>query len=637
MCGICGKIYFDTQRRVESSLLEKMRDALVHRGPDESGIYVDGHVGLGHRRLSIIDLSTGQQPMSNIRKDLWIVYNGEVYNFPQRRIELEKKGYTFRTHSDTEVILHLYDEYGTECVKYLRGMFAIAIWDVRAQRLFLARDRVGQKPLFYHLTDAALSFSSEIKSLLQDRSVQREVDFEALYHYLTYQYVPPPLTMFQGIMKLPPACRLVCEGGVITTERYWDLQYSPKVRMDEHEMLEQVEDVLHDAVRMRMISDVPVGAFLSGGIDSSLVVALMSQYSDQPIETFSIGFHEKEFNELPYARLVAQQYNTRHHELIVEPDAVEILPKLVWHFDEPFGDPSAIPSFYLAELTSQHVKVALNGDGGDESFAGYERYAGCRLVNYYRALPLTLRKRILRPFFDRVYDTARTQTALPAPCRSFLRRLRFLNELSLEKPEYHYARTMTIFEKHRKLNILTDELREHVASLDSLAYMMQYLHADHVEDAIDQMLYSDVMTYLPGDLLVKVDRMTMAHSLEGRSPFLDHKLMELVATLPAHVKARRTKLKQLLKKIASHWLPPKILLRKKQGFGVPLGQWFRHELRDMLHETFSPSLLVQDGIFSEAGLQRILQEHQNGQLDHRHRIWLLLNLEIWYRSVIRQA
>ncbi len=637
MCGICGKIYFDAQQQVEPSLLEKMCDAISHRGPDESGIHVAGHVGLGHRRLSIIDLSTGQQPMCNARKDLWIVYNGEVYNFAQLRVDLERKGYEFQTHSDTEVIIHLYDEYGTDCVNYLRGMFAFGIWDARNQRIFLVRDRVGQKPLFYHITDGAISFASEIKSLLQDPTVQREMDFEAMYHYLTYQYVPPPLTMFKGIHKLPPAHSLVCERGTVSIEQYWDLRYVPKVQMAEREILENVEAVLHEAVRLRMIGDVPLGAFLSGGIDSSLVVALMSQYSDRPIKTFSIGFQEKEFNELPYARLVAQQYGTEHHEFIVEPNAVEVLPKLVWHFDEPFGDFSAIPSFYLAEVTSQHVKVALNGDGGDESFVGYERYLGYKLVRYYRNLPATMRERVLGPLFDRLHRAAVEQTKFPAQFRSLLRRIRLLNELSLEKQEYQYARTLTIFQEQRKLELLTDGLREQLVNLNSLEYMLQYFRADNAGHFTDQMLFSDVMTYLPGDLLVKMDRMTMAHSLEGRSPFLDHQLMELMATVSPHTKARGIRLKVLLKKIAKNWLPPEILSRKKQGFGVPLGQWFRHELREMLHDTLSPSLLVRDGIFREAGLQRILQEHQRGQFDHRHRIWLLLNLEIWYRSFIRHA
>lgn len=637
MCGICGKVFFDAHRLVEPSLLKKMCDVIHHRGPDDSGIHLAGNVGLGHKRLSIIDLSTGHQPMCNARKDLWIVFNGEIYNFPQLRLELEQKGYEFQTHSDTEVIIHLYDEYGKECVKYLRGMFAFAIWDTRNQRLFLARDRVGQKPLFYHISEGAMSFASEIKSLLQEREVQREIDFEAMYHYLTYQYVPPPRTMFKGIHKLPPAHSLLCERGVVTVERYWDLHYVPKVQINEREIHEVVETALQEAIRLRMISDVPLGAFLSGGIDSSLVVAMMAQYTSKPVKTFSIGFHEKEFNELPYARLVAQRYNTEHYEFIVEPNAVEVLPELVWHFDEPFGDPSAIPSFYLAEVTSQHVKVALNGDGGDESFVGYERYLGYQLVNYYRRLPSKMRERVLMPLLDFLYKATREQKTFPSQFHTFFRRIRFLNELSLEEREYQYARTMTIFETQRKLDILTDGLREHLAPLDSLEYMLQYFDADNAGHFTDRMLYSDVMTYLPGDLLVKVDRMTMAHGLEGRSPFLDHKLMELVATLPPHMKARGTRLKMLLKKIAGNWLPPKILSRKKQGFGVPLGQWFRHELRDMLHDTLSPSLLVQDGIFKEAGLLRILQEHQRGQVDHRHRIWLLLNLEIWYRTFIRQV
>jgi asparagine synthase (glutamine-hydrolysing) len=636
MCGICGKIYFDPQENVNESLIRNMCESLQHRGPDESGHYVDKNVGLGHRRLSIIDLSTGQQPMCNSRNDIWIVFNGEIYNFQELREDLQQRGYTFLTASDTEVIIHLYNKYGTSCVNYLRGMFAFAIWDTRNQRLFLARDRVGQKPLFYTLQNNSLAFASEIKALLQDKTVKRALDLEAMYHYLTYQYVPPPATMFKHIYKLPPAHTLLCENGRITLNRYWDLRYVPKAQMNEEEIIERLLHLLQESVKLRMISDVPLGAFLSGGIDSSLVVAMMSQFSSQPVKTFSIGFKEKDFNELPYARLVAEQYQTDHQEFIVEPNAVDVLPKLVWHFDEPFGDYSAIPTFYVAKMTSQCVKVALNGDGGDESFAGYERYLGFKIVRYYCQLPHKIRAAFLAPLLHKFSEKAQYSHIL-AFLYPHLRRFKFLNDLSLETPQYLYTRTMTIFQNNLKLELLSDDVRNRLERLNSLDYMLQYFYTTHADHFTDQMLYSDIMTYLPGDLLVKVDRMTMAHSLEGRSPFLDHKLMEFVATIPPQLKLHNTQLKFILKKIGKAYLPDKILFRKKQGFGVPLGKWFRHELHDMVYDICLSSNLIREGIFKKATVQRILQEHQNGTMDHRHHIWLLLNLELWFRMFIRNG
>ncbi|MBD3306531.1 asparagine synthase (glutamine-hydrolyzing) [candidate division KSB3 bacterium] len=623
VCGICGKIVRDPHAQIAEADIRRMCAVLRHRGPDESGVHVQGQFGLGHQRLSIIDLTTGQQPMCNARRDLWIVFNGEIYNFAELRADLETQGYRFRSQSDTEVILHLYDAYGLACVHHLRGMFAFGIWDARAQRLVLVRDRVGQKPLFYRLTDESIAFASEIKALLEDRTVPRALNLTAMHHYLTYQYVPPPETMFQGILKLPPAHTLLWEGGKVRLERYWQLSYVPKVQMEESEILAALTDLLQESVRLRMISDVPIGAFLSGGIDSSLVVAMMAQASTQPVNTFSIGFKEEEFNELPYARMIAERYQTDHHEFIVEPDAVDILPKLIWHFDEPFGDSSAIPTYYVAQMTSQSVKVALNGDGGDESFAGYLRYLSYTLVRLYRLLPKLFRQRICAPLFAHLKGV-----------HPLFRRLHYVNNLSLESQYHLYARTMTIFDQRLKAELYTDDVRSQVEALDSLDYMLAYLTGDSVSHLTDRMLYSDVMTYLPGDLLVKVDRMTMAHSLEGRSPFLDHRLMEFAAALPAHFKLRGTRLKFLLKQVGERWLPPEILKRTKQGFGVPIGQWFRHELRDLLADSLLSSTLARDGIINPDTLHRLFHEHQTGIQDHRHRLWVFLNLELWYRTFI---
>lgn len=630
VCGICGKIYFDPEARVDEALIHRMADVIRHRGPDESGFYVNHHIGLGHRRLSIIDLSTGQQPMCNFRNDIWIVFNGEIYNFPELRKTLATRGYQFRTTSDTEVIIHLYDEYGASCVNYLRGMFALAIWDQKHQRLFLTRDRVGQKPLFYAVTPQSIAFASEIKSLLQDKTIKPELNLTALYHYLTYQYIPPPDTMFQHIYKLPPAHSLICEQGNIKLEKYWDLRYVPKVEMNEHEIMEQIRDILQESVKMRMISDVPIGAFLSGGIDSGVVVALMSHYSSQPVKTFSIGFHEKAYNELPYARLVAERYETEHYEFTVEPKAIEILPELIWHFDEPFGDPSAIPTYYVSKMTGQYVKVALNGDGGDESFAGYRRYLGYKFLEPYQKVPYTIRNSIIAPLLKTVKIRQKSIATM-------LRRLKLLNDLSLQSHTDRYVRRLTIFENDLKSELLTDDAQSQFHHLNSLDYTFCYFQDGHAQHFTDQKLYSDVMTYLPGDLLVKMDRMTMTHGLEGRSPFLDHTLMEFVATIPPQYKLRGNRTKFILKKIAKPWLPEKILSRPKQGFGVPIGKWFKHELRDMLHDTFSPSYLVREGILRETTIQRILHEHQTGTVNHHHRLWVLLNLELWYRMFIKHG
>ncbi len=607
-----------------------MCDALAHRGPDEEGVYVSQHVGLGHRRLSIIDLGTGQQPMCNARKDLWITYNGEIYNFVELRKELETSGYTFQSTSDTEVLIHLYDKHGIACVRHLRGMFAFALWDQKRQRLFLARDRVGQKPLFYWLTAHSMAFASEIKSFLRDNAFVRTPDLDALSDYLTYQYIPPPHTMFKQVYKLPPAHVLICEHGQIHLEKYWELQYAPKVTFSEHELIERTRILLDEAVKLRMISDVPIGAFLSGGIDSSLVVAMMAQHSTQPVKTFSIGFREDAYNELPYARLIAERYGTEHHEFIVEPKAVEILPELIWHCDEPFGDPSAVPTFYVSKLTSQYVKVALNGDGGDESFAGYRRYLGFKFVDQYRRVPSVVRRHLVAPLLECAHVRQPQLSVL-------IRRLKLLHSLSLQSKPDLYVWRLTMFRNELKDELLTDDVQVQLHGHDSLQYMLQYFEKENAKHPTDQMLFADVMTYLPGDLLVKMDRMSMAHGLEGRSPFLDHRFMEFVATIPVRYKLRRKHPKYLLKKTATPWLPVDILSRPKQGFGVPIGKWFRGELREMLHDTFASSSLVGDGILNGGIIQRILQEHQTDTANHHHRLWVLLNLELWYRKFIKNG
>ncbi len=632
MCGICGKILWDHDAVVEESLIRRMGDVLAHRGPDETGYYIRGPLGLGHKRLSIIDLKTGRQPMSNDREDIWIVFNGEIYNFRKLRQDLEQRGYAFTTSSDTEVLLNMYEEYGTACVRHLRGMFAFAVWDARCRRLFLARDRVGQKPLFYRADRTSFSFASEIKALLQDDDYVPEINLEAFSDYLTYQYVPPPNTIFRHIEKLPPASMLVCEGRHIKQERYWNLAYQPKTTLKTTEMIEQATQLLQEAVQLRMISDVPLGAFLSGGIDSGLIVAMMAQRSSQPVNTFSIGFEDVLFNELPYSRLVAERYHTNHHEFIVKPDALKILPQLIRHVDEPFGDSSVLPTYYVAQLTARHVKVALNGDGGDESFAGYRRYLGYKYLHAYRLLPERVRQSLI-PFLLNTFPEFLERRG---GMQRLVKWLRFITPLSCKSDVELYFRSMSIFEHSLKHRLLTPGVLQQLASHHSYTSLFHYFEADNAAERLDKMLYTDVMTYLPGDLLVKVDRMTMAHSLEGRSPFLDHVLMEFAATIPSTLKKNGYHLKYVLKKLAQSWLPQDIIQRPKQGFSVPVGRWFRHELHDLLHDTLLSSRLVQDGYFNEGAVKHLVQEHQNKQANHHHRLWMLVNLEMWYRMYMKK-
>jgi len=630
MCGICGKIYFDTARSVDPSLLDAMTGVLRHRGPDDRGTVVRGHVGLGHQRLSIIDLSSAaHQPMTNEDGTISIVYNGEIYNFLELRNQLKAQGHVFRSHSDTEVIIHLYEEKGTQCVSMLRGMFAFAIWDSREGQLFLARDRAGQKPLVYTVADGALLFASEIKSLLQDPSVATDVDTRAINHYLTYQYVPGPLTICKDIQKLPPAHSLVMRGGNVTITPYWNLSYKDAVPPSGlHDYTRQFLDVFGEAVRIRLRSDVPLGAFLSGGIDSSAIVALMSRFTDQPVKTFSIGFEHGDYNELPYARTVSRLFNTDHTEFIVKPDALHILPGIVRHYDEPFADPSAIPTWYVAERTRQHVTVALNGDGGDESFAGYERYVADRLAAGYVKIPRVLREKIIKKAVNVLpYREYRWST---------IRRFKRFIDGAVDDAPYRYVQWLCYFNHEMKQALYAPSFMRNVAR-DSAALTAELYERSDAATILEKNLFADVMMYLPYDLLVKVDMATMAHSLEARSPFLDHKVMEFAAALPATFKLHGLTTKYILKKAFSSLLPREILHRKKMGFGVPLNRWFRSELRPLAYDILLDSRCAGRGYFRPKAVQRLLDEHSSMRADHSYRIWALLILELWHRMFIDKS
>jgi len=639
MCGIVGKISLDGAA-VEPGLIKKMCDTVAHRGPDDEGIWVShknpgisndstpnlAQVGLGHRRLSIIDLSpAGHQPMTNEDRSLCITYNGEIYNFLALRCQLEAKGHHFSSNTDTEVILHLYEEYGDRCVELLRGMFAFGIWDEKQQRLLLARDRLGKKPLFYYSDGKKFLFASEIKAILADPEIKASPDLTALHHYLTYQYVPSPFSAFKGINKLPPGHILTLENGQIKISRYWKLSYAHKQHRSEEEWTEAIMEKLQEAVRLRMISDVPLGAFLSGGIDSSAVVALMTQLSSGPIKTFSIGFEEEEYNELPYARLIAQRYQTEHHEFIVKPNAIEIFPKLIWHYNEPFADSSAIPTYYLVKMTRKYVTVALNGDAGDENFAGYDRYVANKLASWYDCLPGFLRSQIHKMLFLLPYST---------DPRSFLRRgKRFLEALA-ESRERRYGHWLIHFSNDQKDDLYTNEFKRLVGEIDSMSLLEHWYATSDALDFIDATLSVDVNSYLPDDLLVKVDIASMAHSLEARSPFLDHEFMELAAQIPSSLKLKGRTKKYILKKALAPLMPPEILNRPKMGFGVPIDHWFRKELKEMAYDTLLDNRALQRGYFNKNYVKQMLDEHSRGYRNWHYLLWNLLMLELWHRMFI---
>jgi len=627
MCGIAGKLYCDPTRPVEPELLARMNAVLAHRGPDDAGIHCDVAVGLAHRRLSIIDLSpAGHQPMGNEDGTVWIVFNGEIYNFQALRPDLEKRGHRFRSNTDTEVLLHLYEEHGIGCLQFLRGMFAFAIWDGPRRRLFLARDRLGKKPLCYQQDGEAFRFASEVKAILQDPTVEARPNPQGISQYLTFGYVTGATSAFEGIRRLPPAHYLVWEKGAVRLERYWRLRRDRKLVRSEAEWCEAILAQLEEAVRLRLISDVPLGAFLSGGIDSSAVVAMMRRVAGGPVKTFSIGFAEPEYDELRYARSVAEYFGTEHHELIIRPDALAVLPKLAWHYDEPFGDSSAVPTYYVAEMTRQYVTVALNGDAGDENFGGYDRYRANVLAGSFDRLPgAGLFRHAIRSGL-RFLPRGGRRTSL------LYRGRRFLDGLT-ETPERRYARWLCDFHDDRA-GLCTPEFVAVSGGADPLEVILAAYRESDAPDFGDATLGVDAALYLPDDLLVKVDIASMAHSLEARSPFLDHQLMELAATIPFGLKVRGRMTKYILKRALGGLLPDEILRRRKMGFGVPIDHWLRHELRELATETLLAPRAIQRGYFRRETIARLLDEHIRGKAGWHYRLWTLLMLELWHRTYI---
>ncbi len=626
MCGIVG-IINNGGRAVEREVLERMNGAIGHRGPDDDGFYIDENVGLAMRRLSIIDLAGGKQPIHNADLTKWIVFNGEIYNYQEIRADLDKRGHKFYTNSDTEAIIHLYDEYGAECLKYLRGMFAIAIWDTVEKTLFLARDRVGKKPLLYsHQPGGDLIFGSEFQALLVHPGISREVDYQAIDNYLSYLCVPAPMTAFAQIRKLEPGHWLRWKDGEIETKRYWLPDFSKKIKISETDAIEETTRILRESTRLRMISEVPLGAFLSGGVDSSTIVALMAQESSQPVKTFSIGFEEQDFSELKYAKMVARHVGAEYNEFIVRPNALEVLPTLVEHYGEPYADSSAIPTYYVAKETRKHVTVALNGDGGDESFAGYERYAAMQIAEAYRKIPKNLRNALIEAPLS-FLPTSELRRSRVRDAK------RFFSAANLPKTE-RYFRWMSTFDRSAKMDIYTRDFTAAVSDQNASLVMDKWFAKANGSGLLDATLLADQMTYLPNDLLVKVDIASMANSLEARSPFLDHKLIEFAASLPENLKMRRFETKSLLKKVALRLVPKEAIYRRKMGFGVPVGKWFRGEMKDFVREVLLSQKSLERGIVKPEMIRKYVEEHTDATRDHAFQIWTLLMLELWFQRFI---
>ena len=628
MCGICGILYENEGSRVDPALLEGMALCMRHRGPDASGLFISqsGRVGLAHRRLSVIDLAGGKQPMTNEDGSLQIVFNGEIYNFQELRTRLVRAGHTFATSSDTEVILHLYEDCGAACVEHLRGMFAFGLWDGRAGRLLLARDRLGKKPLCWYHADGRFVFASGIEPILKHPGVARRVCPAAVDLFLTYQYVPHPLTIFEGIHKLPPAHVLVYENGCTRVTRYWQPELKAATQRSEADWCGELRERLTEAVRLRLVSDVPLGAFLSGGLDSSIVVGLMARLMKEPVKTFSIGFTDPRYDERSYARLAAAHFGTDHREFIVEPDALKTLPHLVHHFNEPFGDSSAIPTFHLSRVTREHVTVALTGDAGDELFLGYPRYVATRMAAAIDKWgPL------------RSIAAMRLWQKLPASAeqKTLMRKLKKFAATLACPPAERYYLLIAIFNDEEKSSLYEPSFAKQIEGR-SFDFLNRLYEAADTRDPAAAVAYADLCSYLPCDLLTKVDVATMSVGLEARSPFLDHEFVEFALTIPPALKMNLWRLggKHLLKRAFADLLPPEIIHRGKMGFGVPISSWFRGELAGYVREIILSPRSLSRGRFRIDSLRRLVEDHAAGRADNGYKIWNLLNLELWEREFI---
>jgi asparagine synthase (glutamine-hydrolysing) len=622
MCGITGIV----SPGPKDSIIG-MTDLLEYRGPDGRGYYRDPDIAIGQRRLSIIDLERGRQPISNETETMQLVCNGEIYNSPELRSELIARGHRFKTCTDVEVILHLYEEHGRECVRHLRGMFAFAIWDAPRKTLLLARDHLGQKPLFYFHHGDCLVFASEVKAILASGYVPPQLDVDGLWHYMSLRFMPDQYTLFREIHKLPAATSLTFEGGKLAVERYWTLDFLSKFPNDENDIEMHLHALLAETLKLHLLSDVRVGAFLSGGIDSTTIAAMMATMSEKPIPSFSIGVQEQGFNELPFARMVAEKHGLEAHERMVRADLVHLVPTMIYHLDEP-ADPYGVGVYLVSQLASESVKVVLSGDGADEVFAGYDRYAGQKFVDLYCWLPQWFRHHIMQALLNRLPESY--------AYKSLAQKAAWLHEMSLHVDGRRYAQSMSFlrFTSEAKDQLFTREARSQIADPGSIDKILAHFDATNAKELVDKMLYTDLMTRVPDQLMVISDRMSMAHSLEVRAPYLDYQVVEFAARIPGSMKLKNGRLKYLLRKVGNRYLPRKLVRRKKQGFGFPLGIWMRSELRYFLERLFSQSRMVEQGIFDGNYVRKLLREHVDGKADHNYRLWLLLNLEIWHRLYI---
>ena len=630
MCGINGIAFSSrSRRRVDATALKTMRDVITHRGPDDEGIYIDENVGLGHRRLSIVDVASGHQPMTNEDRSLYITYNGEVYNHADYREELESRGHVYRTHCDTETILHLYEDYGDSCVEYLRGMFAFAIWDRNKRELFIARDRLGIKPLYYvYTSDGSLYFASEIKALLEARAVKPELNFAAFSDYLANHATSGEETLFAGVKRLMPGHTLTWRDGEIRIKKYWDVSFK-KVAPNGHsdkDYIAEWSELFRKSVELRLMADVPLGMFLSGGIDSSAIAAVMSTLVDEPIKTFSVAFKEREANELEYARLVARAYKTDHHEVVISPEEFfAALPDLIWHEDEPLAHPSSVALFFVSRLAAQHVKVVLTGEGSDELMAGYARYRKTILnlavgEHYHRLVPAGVR------------DLIRGQIAGMSASKLRAKLSRTFLSLSPDI-ESIYFDNFAVFPRSAQHQLLTPDTIDRIGGVDPYAGVRRVLSDSDGQSLLDRLLYADIKTYLH-ELLMKQDQMSMAASLESRVPFLDHKLVEFTSSLPERLKLRRWTTKYVLRQSMKGVLPEQILTRPKMGFPVPVGAWFRGAYAPVLDEYVLSSRAMERGLFNADAVRTVVNQHQSGVANHSERLWSLVNLEMWFRRFI---
>ncbi|QBD78394.1 asparagine synthase (glutamine-hydrolyzing) [Ktedonosporobacter rubrisoli] len=620
MCGICGIYNAQSGEPASPQLIEQMTGLIAHRGPDDQGVYTDGPLGLGFARLSIIDLSGGHQPMCNETGDIWIVFNGEIWNYKALRKELIEKGHQFRTHCDTETIIHAYEEYGLDCVARLHGMFGFAIWDAPRKRLLLARDKAGKKPLYYTRVNGNFAFASEIKGLLAYPGIKREADIQAMADFLSIRYVPGPATLFAGIYKLLPGHWLLFENGNVHEECYWDYTFGPTEHRPLEEYIQGIQQHVKRSVEERMMADVPVGAMLSGGVDSSIIAGIMSKLTSHKVKTFSVGFDHPEYSELPYARMVAEHFGTDHYELLVQSsDMVKYWPLLTWHRDEPVSEPSDLGVYLVSKLAREHVKVVLSGEGGDELFAGYPKYVVDWIANYYHILPASIRDGMLMPMIEH----------LPYSMRKLKMAARNMSQPAPQR----WMSWFGIFNGPLKDELLTDTVKARI-DLDSSRAFQRWLENNPQRDDLSAMLYLDTKIWLPDNLLMKGDKMTMAASLEARIPLLDYKLIEYAASIPSSLKIRSFKAKYMLKRAFADFLPEPILTRKKMGFNVPTGIWFREGQRRIITQLLLSERTRSRGYFNDAYIARMVHDHLEGRTNYQAQLFTLASLELWFRVFI---